>query len=961
MNTDSSLLVSLLAGLGVLDVLAVMTVLLVKSSRRRAFARRSARTRKLRQALLDRDAATLLSLARNSKREFALLARLTLEACQEDDATLELLQEVLDSSGILRQASHDSRSPFVHRRIAAYLTLGLSGSRPAMATLLARLGREKIRLARLAILRQLATARIELPLEQLKAQLDAMDPPPDDTDFTALEPLAPAFHRYCEGQGLLSSKYNLGDSSLGDSGLRLFLAGVRARPSAQGWDQATVIAETRDDAIGENAARVLAEAFPPSWFLRDYRARREKRFMLPCARLLGAVLDPEEVYTLAPWFEREDLREAGLQAVREIERRHPEATGILLQAIAKGSEDCSRAISLALEYRLSYLCFHDEPGLSPGFRRMLVCLVDQDRTGAILSVLEAPLPADTRAAMIAHLKEVLETRPRQQAFFSTHADPALLAEMDLPPPPPEEDRPRIPVKTADKAFIAFLVIAALAVFPAVFAIRWWDMLGYLTPSELLYRFIFDFHYLFAWYTIAVNSFYLLLLILSAVKLHIQSLLWETGMKHFLFTSGLLPSVTIIAPAYNEEQTIADSVESLLSLAYPHYQVVVVNDGSRDGTMAALKEAFKLEPASSGTEGSLPSMPVKTVYRSPAIPNLIVVDKTNGGKADALNAGLNFAGGDYVCCIDADSLLDPQSLLRTMTQTIASRRTTIAIGGNIFPVNGSEVDHGHLQRIGLPGHPLAAFQTIEYLRSFESGRLGWALMDGLVIISGAYGIFRRDRILEAGGYMTGKGIYRKDTVGEDMELVVRLLRMERESGRTGVVDYCYNANCWTEVPEDGKALGRQRDRWHRGLIEVLLHHRKMAFAPRYGTTGLLSIPYFFMFELIGPWLELLGYVVLAASLILALINPIVSLAVFGIAILFGILISLSSILLAERQVVYFRPREFFSLILLAFAENFGFRQLMSMSRVWAFVQFFYLSKGWQKMARKGFARAAGKVS
>jgi peptidoglycan-N-acetylglucosamine deacetylase len=956
MNADFSLLVYLLAGLGILDVLAVITVMLVKSSRRRAFAQRSARTRKLRQALLDRDAAALQRLARSNKQEFAMLARLTLEACKEDGAALVLISEVLEDSGILRQASHDSSSPFVHCRIAAYLTLGLAGSRPAMDTLLARLGREKIRLARLAILRQLATARIELPLDQLKTRLDAMDPPPDDTDLAALEPLAPAFQRYCEGQGLLSS-----DRSLGDSGLRLFLAGVRARPSAQGWDQVAVLAETRDDAIGENAARVLAEAFPPSWFLRDYRTRREKRFKLPCARLLGAVLGPEEVSTLAPWFEQEDLREAGLQAVREIERRHPEATETLLQAIAAGSEDSSRAISLALEYRLSYLCFHDEPGLSPGFRRMLVCLVDQDRTGAILSALEAPLPAETRAAMIAHLREILATRTRQQAFFSTHADQALLAEMELPPPPPEEDRPRIPVKAADKAFIAFLVIAALAVFPVVFAIRWWDMLGFLTSSELLYRFIFDFHYLFAWYTIAVNSFYLLLLLLSAVKLHIQSLLWETGIKHFLFTSGLLPSVTIIAPAYNEEQTIADSVESLLSLAYPHYQVVVVNDGSKDGTLSALKEAFKLEPSSSGTEGSLPSMPVKTVYRSPAIPNLVVVDKTNGGKADALNAGLNFAGGDYVCCIDADSLLDPQSLLRTMTQTIASRRTTIAIGGNIFPVNGSEVDHGHLQRIGLPGHPLAAFQTIEYLRSFVSGRLGWALMDGLVIISGAYGIFRRDRILEAGGYMTGKGIYRKDTVGEDMELVVRLLRMERESGRTGVVDYCYNANCWTEVPEDGKALGRQRDRWHRGLIEVLLHHRKMAFSPRYGTTGLLSIPYFFMFELIGPWLELLGYVVLAASLILALINPVVSLAVFGIAILFGILISLSSILLAERQVVYFRPREFFSLILLAFAENFGFRQLMSMSRVWAFVQFFYLSKGWQKMARKGFARAAGKAT
>jgi cellulose synthase/poly-beta-1,6-N-acetylglucosamine synthase-like glycosyltransferase len=951
MYADFSLLVSLLLGLGVLNLVIVVTVMVVKFGRRKGFAKKSARVRQLRQALLDRDAAALQKLAQGKKREFAMLARLTLEACIEDGSAITLLRGVLENSGILRQAGHDSNSPFLHRRISAYLTLGMAGSGPSMETLLERLGKEKQRLARLAILHQLATSDIQPLLGVLESRLAGMDPALDDTDISALEPLAPAFHEFFKDRDLPGS----------DIGLRLFLTGVRARPSSRGWNQAASIAEARDDTIGQKAAWTMAEAFPPSWFIRDYKHRREARFMLPCARLLGAVLGPGEVSTLAPWFEREDLREAGLQAVRDIERRHPESGEILLQAIAQGSEDCSRAISLALEYRVSYISFHVDPGLSPGFRRMLVCLVDQDRTGAILSALEEPLPAETRRSMIAHLREVLDSRPRQRAFFSTHAHPGLLAEMELPPPPPEEDRPRIPVKAADKVFIALLVGAALAIFPAAFAIRWRELLGLLTPSELLYRFIFDFHYLFAWYTIAVNSFYLLLLVLSAIKLHFQSLLWETGIKHFLFTSGLLPSVTIIAPAYNEEQTIADSVESLLSLAYPHYQVVVVNDGSKDGTMDTLKLAFKLEPASSGTEGSLPAMPVKTVYRSPSIPNLIVLDKTNGGKADALNAGLNFASGDYVCCIDADSLLDPQSLLRTMTQTIASRRPTIAIGGNIFPVNGSEVDHGHLQRIGLPESPLAAFQTIEYLRSFVSGRLGWALIDGLVIISGAYGIFRRDRILEAGGYMTGKGVYRKDTVGEDMELVVRLLRTEREKGRTGIVDYCYNANCWTEVPEDGKALGRQRDRWHRGLIEVLLHHRSMAFAPRYGTTGMLSIPYFFMFELIGPWLELLGYVVLAASLILALINPLVSLAVFGIAILFGILISLSSILLAERQVVYFRPREFFSLIMLAFAENFGFRQLMSMSRVWAFVQFFYLSKGWQKMVRKGFARAAGKAS
>ena len=192
-----------------------------------------------------------------------------------------------------------------------------------------------------------------------------------------------------------------------------------------------------------------------------------------------------------------------------------------------------------------------------------------------------------------------------------------------------------------------------------------------------------------------------------------------------------------------------------------------------------------------------------------------------------------------------------------------------------------------------------------------------------------------------------------SVGEDMELVVRLVRQERDAGRRGRVDYCYNANCWTEVPEDGRTLYRQRDRWHRGLIEVLLHHRPMALNPRYGASGMLSMPYFYAFELAGPWLELSGYIVLVFSLLVGMVDPLVSLTVFGIAVCFGVLVSLSSILLAERQVLYFRPKEFFGVTALAIVENFGFRQLMSMSRAWAFLQFFYKDKGWQKADRKGF--------
>lgn len=348
------------------------------------------------------------------------------------------------------------------------------------------------------------------------------------------------------------------------------------------------------------------------------------------------------------------------------------------------------------------------------------------------------------------------------------------------------------------------------------------------------------------------------------------------------------------------------------------------------------------------------MPVRTIYRSASLPNLLVVDKANGGKADALNAGLNRATGDYICTIDADSVLDPQALIRAMFQVVASEHETIAIGGNVFPVNGCVVEHGHLQEISLPDEPLARFQTVEYLRSFVAGRLGWTVLDSLLIISGAFGLFKRQAVMELGGYLTGKGIYRHETVGEDMEIVVRLTRKDREEGRGGKVDYAYNANCWTEVPETWPALRRQRDRWHRGLMEVLCFHRSMTFRPRYKAAGLLSLPYFFLFELIGPWLESLGYLVLVLALVFNLIDPMIPLTVFGIAVFFGILISVASMLLAERQILYFRTKEFFKLLAVAVIENFGFRQLTSMGRVWSNFQFFFVSKGWQKGSRKGFA-------
>lgn len=935
--------------LAALDAALVIAVSAEKRHRRRAYRRDQGLHEALRAALSARDRGALAGLADARPRAFATAARRLAEQCREDEAAVGALAEALRRPEPTKAAMADAGSAFRHRRIRGYLTLGLTGGAEAAAALAARLGAERDLLCLRVLLSQIAGLGPLAELEVLESALARWPGGAGAAEYRLLEPLALRFTERYRGVEL---------NTAGEGAARLFLIGLRSKPDEDSWRRAADLAEG-EGALAAEAAAALAAAYPASRFIAAFGLRREPRFMVPLASMLGGTLGPEALGRLDPWFEAEapaEVRAAGEAAVAELARRFPEERGAFLTALAEAPEPKASSLARALEFKLDYFMHREGSEPSPGLARMVRLLIAMDRPSFVLRAFEASRAGALAGAMAPLLAAELRTRPAASAFFSRHASPATLAALGLGAAPPEPDKPRIPVSTRDKLFIASLVALALAAFPVFFVVRQGPALAYLSRPELLYRFVFDFHFLFAWYTIAVNGVYLALLALSAAKLLAQSGIWESGLKRFLFSSGLLPSVSVIAPAYNEERTIVDSAASLLSLAYPRVEVIVVNDGSKDGTLTALSRGFSLEPAGAGAIGALPSMPVRTVYRSPDAPGLVVIDKANGGKADALNAGLNYAAGEYVCCIDADSLLDPQALLRAMSQVLASRREVVAMGGNIFPVNGSEVEHGHLQKIGLPKNPLAAFQTMEYLRSFVSGRLGWALIDGLLIISGAFGLFRRDRVMEAGGYMTGSGRYRKDTVGEDMELVVRLTRAEREAGRRGKVDYCYNANCWTEVPEDGRTLYRQRDRWHRGLIEVLLQHRDMALRPRYGPAGLFGMPYFFAFELAGPWLELSGYAVLAASLLFSLIDPLVSLTVFSLAVFFGILISLSSLLLAERQVVYFRPKEFAGLIGLSFLENLGFRQIMSMSRAWAFAQFFFKSKGWQKGERRGFARS-----
>jgi cellulose synthase/poly-beta-1,6-N-acetylglucosamine synthase-like glycosyltransferase len=279
---------------------------------------------------------------------------------------------------------------------------------------------------------------------------------------------------------------------------------------------------------------------------------------------------------------------------------------------------------------------------------------------------------------------------------------------------------------------------------------------------------------------------------------------------------------------------------------------------------------------------------------------------------------------------------------------------VAAGGNIMPINGCTVERGALTRIALPRNTVARFQGIEYIRAFMAGRVGWSQLRALLIISGAFGVFRRQRVLDVGGYLTEAGRYGRDTVGEDMELVVRLKRSLLAARVPHRINYAFNANCWTEVPEDLKVLHRQRDRWQRGLIDILFFHRTMAFNPRYGRTGTIALPYFFVFEMVGPLIELQGYAMVLLAAVLGLLNVQIALLLFLTVILMGVFVSMFSLYVAEMETDHFSTRDVATLITYAVIENFGFRQLTSWWRVSGYMSSLRKPKGWGQMVRKGFA-------
>ena len=454
-----------------------------------------------------------------------------------------------------------------------------------------------------------------------------------------------------------------------------------------------------------------------------------------------------------------------------------------------------------------------------------------------------------------------------------------------------------------------------------------------------------------WYYLASNLAYLAMLIIAVKTSARHQRRLESHRLNWFKDTPMTPPITIIAPAHNEEASIRVAIRNLLELDYPHLEIIVVNDGSRDHTLEELRDEFRLRAVRAVYVAEVKSAPIRGLYRSDVDSRLLVVDKDAGGsKADAVNAGLNAATSPYVCIVDSDSVLERDALLRIMVPILEDPKRVVAVGGIVRVLNGSEIENGHLRRVRLPRKSIEAIQVIEYLRAFLIGREAWAQGNMLTIISGAFGVFRTDLVRAVGGY-------RANSIGEDIDLVARLHRHLREKEADYQIRFVPDPMCWTEVPSDLRSLGRQRARWQKGLLDVLWANRDMLFRPRYGRIGWFALPYLWLFELFAPIMEVIGIatIILAASLGVLSREFFLQFMIFGYA--FATVISIGSVL--QEEITYKRYNDWKDVVRLVsycFFEHFPYRQLHMIWRLQGLWQYMRGDHEWKPLKRKGLASA-----
>jgi cellulose synthase/poly-beta-1,6-N-acetylglucosamine synthase-like glycosyltransferase len=452
------------------------------------------------------------------------------------------------------------------------------------------------------------------------------------------------------------------------------------------------------------------------------------------------------------------------------------------------------------------------------------------------------------------------------------------------------------------------------------------------------------------YFLILNSFYAVLLMSSIPEAWLHWHLAHDEHVRRLLGSDALPPLSVLVPAYNEEVTIAASVLSFLTLEYPRHEVVLVSDGSTDATIQRLVEAYDLYEVPPAFPIGVPTKTIRAYYRSRRYSKLLVLDKDNGGKADALNAALNAARYPYVLAVDADTLIESDALLRLARPFLMGGHVA-AVGGTIRVANGCRVEHGRVVEARVDNRLLPGIQVVEYLRAFLFGRLGWNRLGGNLIISGAFGLFRRAYILAIGGYRTGH-------ITEDMDLVVRLHRYLREHKLPDRMPFVPDPVAWTEVPTSLQVLGRQRERWHRGLIATLWQHRDLMFNRKYGSVGLIAYPFYFFGEMLAPVVELLGYLVTVLGLAIGAVDWSFAGLFLLVAVGYGLLLSIWTFVLEELTYRrYTRPGDLLRLILYAIVENVGYRQVTVLFRLMAFWRTLRGVRTWGVMKREGWEQAA----
>lgn len=461
-----------------------------------------------------------------------------------------------------------------------------------------------------------------------------------------------------------------------------------------------------------------------------------------------------------------------------------------------------------------------------------------------------------------------------------------------------------------------------------------------------------FNYFILLFALSIMSSYLILAFISAFSL--KKYLKKNRFVNYSILLSLpdCPKISLIAPAYNEGMTIKENVLSLLAIQYNNFNVIVVNDGSKDDSITILTESFDLVETGQVYNAAIPTKEVRGIYRSSnqAYSKLIIVDKVNGGKADALNVGINISENPYIVCVDVDCIMDKDVLLKLAKSVMEeSRKRVIATGGVIRIANSCVIKSGKLIEVNAPRNILARIQVLEYLRAFLLGRMAWSKMDGLLIISGAFGLFDREIVQKSGGYNV-------NTVGEDMELIVRMRRYMIENNEEYSVKYIPDPLCWTEAPESYSILRKQRSRWTRGTMETLWIHKRLFLNPKYKILGLLSYPYWLLYEYLAPIIELLGLLITFLFMYFAIVSWPYFFVLILLAYMFAVLFSILAIYTEESTYKKYETfKDFFKLVVAGIIEPIIFHPFTVYAALKGNWEKIRGSKGWGDMTRTGFVK------